>query len=865
MKTHPSLAYLVALVVFATVPGGCAPTEELIAEPTPDITAARLSNSLPLLTLGFEANVGQAPEDAKFVLRGKGHILVLKADGARMALRKPAETKKFNPATGALARVEPPSVKTTELELRWVGAARDPKVGGQRPVNTSVKYYKGASRADWIKNVPVYRDVRYVQLYPGIDLVFRVEAGRVRYAFHISPGAEPSLIRFSFKGAKVLRVDEIGDLVIDTPAGAVRHTGLRAYQEVNGGIIPVESRFELTDAMVGFHVAGWDPAKPLVIDPIVVFSGYAEGIADPSIAAGGGGIVYMAGSAMSPAAPDLDAYVAKFDLSNPGDPAAGVPLNVTYIGGTRHESPGDVALFNNNRVYVTGSTASTEGDGFPLVDAPQPNNAGSYDVFVASFDDTLALTFSSFYGGAGLDSGRGIAVDDDGAIYVTGSTYSPTLPGGLVRGWSAVSDAFVVKFGPELSNIGFVTYLGGESLDTARDIAVHKKGVFVVGYTYSFDYPTRYPVQSCLNQAQPSEGECPDHSPFTKRDAFLTQLDRESGQILFSTYLGGSNSDEGHAVAVDDDGAVYLTGWTYSAEPTVFPTTFPTTDGAYQMDSHGMSAFVTKIETFEGGSSVKYSTLLKGNDFGNNFWGLGIAVDGMKRAWVVGAADAPIAFGSLPPFTNVYTGGAYDGFVTRLNANGSDIELWAPVGGINRDYVGDMALFLDDLYLVGHTGSGTDFYTTPSSMPNVELWSDFLVKIDLDAAPPGFILAVEKSHIPEPVGVGGTLNFDITVTNQGPLPAMNVRLIDIAFPDKTFDFRYPSASQGSCSRYRRNIIICVLGDLLPGISAQVSYSSVDFYPVHSSVEYKNTVLVLADGMSLSDIVVFEEPVTVVVP
>ena len=180
-------------------------------------------------------------------------------------------------------------------------------------------------------------------------------------------------------------------------------------------------------------------------------------------------------------------------------------------------------------------------------------------------------------------------------------------------------DAFVTKLSSS-GNLIYSTYLGGGSgSDGGSGIAVDGSGnAYVTGGTNSTDFPIQNPSQPTNHGSS---------------DAFVTKLSSAGNSLIYSTYLGGGDSDLGWGIAVDGSGYAYVTGWTRS-------TNFPTF-ASYQTDQGGDDVFVTKLSS--SGSGLIYSTYLgggSGDDAGN-----GIAVDGNGNVYVTGetnSTDFPI-------------------------------------------------------------------------------------------------------------------------------------------------------------------------------------------------------------------------------
>ncbi|MBN8886222.1 MAG: SBBP repeat-containing protein [Rudaea sp.] len=274
-----------------------------------------------------------------------------------------------------------------------------------------------------------------------------------------------------------------------------------------------------------------------------------------------------------------NAFVAKIA------PSGSTLVYSTLLGGNDYDFGSGIAIDTAGNAYVTGTTSFIQSSTFPVTaHAYQAKQGGgSSDAFVSKLSaDGSTLLYSTFLGGNGYDAGRSIAVDTGGNAYVAGFTQSkafPTTAGVVQPTLKGTTDAFVAKLSSDGSTLVYSTYLGGSGSDSAYSIAVGANGnAYVTGFTQSTDFPT-------------SSDAIKTGSGIT-RAAFVAVLNSNGGQLNYSTYLGGSNSDGGRGLAVDLDNNVYVTGFTSSSD-------FPTMAGAYRTTldpSASQDAFVTKIQ-----------------------------------------------------------------------------------------------------------------------------------------------------------------------------------------------------------------------------------------------------------------------------
>ena len=281
-----------------------------------------------------------------------------------------------------------------------------------------------------------------------------------------------------------------------------------------------------------------------------------------------------------------DAFVVKIDASG------SEPLYCSYLGGSDEDVGYGIAVDGSANAYVTGVTYSSN---FPVTSsALQSTYAGAGDAFLAKVNTTArgsaSLLYSTYLGGSGLDQGNGVAVDASGNAYVAGLTTSKasslrfTPPSGAFQPNCALDslgvcegDAFMAKFALSgTPSLTYFTYLGGSLADSANGIAVDASGhAYVTGSTVSPDFP----VTAGVFQPQFAGGNA---------DAFVTELNPAGAALVYSTFLGGTDTDNGNGIAVDTNGGVYVTGETCSLD-------FPLSDPLQPTPGGNCDAFVSKV------------------------------------------------------------------------------------------------------------------------------------------------------------------------------------------------------------------------------------------------------------------------------
>jgi hypothetical protein len=272
-------------------------------------------------------------------------------------------------------------------------------------------------------------------------------------------------------------------------------------------------------------------------------------------------------------------------------------LYSSYLGGNNEDIGFGIAADTSENTYVTGLTYSAN---FPTVNPLQPVYGGAGDAFLSKVNTNgsgpASLVYSTFLGGTGIDQGNGVTVDRGGSVYVAGGTASTSLgTTGVVQpnchldtSSSCEGDAFVAKFNPGASpalTLGYLTYLGGSLADTATGIAVEPVNppsgfAYVTGSTVSPDFP----VIGAVFQPRFGGGNA---------DAFVAKLDPNGAAILYSSYLGGTNTDIGYGIAADKTGNAYVAGQTCSLD---FPLANPEQDAS----GGNCDAFVSKVSILNG-------------------------------------------------------------------------------------------------------------------------------------------------------------------------------------------------------------------------------------------------------------------------
>jgi hypothetical protein len=655
------------------------PEHPAAPQPAPAIVSA-LKSAYGHLPMYFEPNDGQFDPKVRYVARGAGTTLALTGTDVLMVFSRAQRSPVDHPRgiEAALNMPEPQELQQSVVRMKLVGAKQPAGWTPLEKLPGISNYFIGNDPSKWRSNVLHYAGVETHGVYNGIDLVCHGTQGQFEYDLQVAPGADPSQIQLAWDGVDSLKLNAEGDLLLTTQLGVVVQKRPLVYQEVDGMRVEIGATYALAAGKrVRFQLASYDRSRALLIDPVVLaysslFGGY---IFPNGIAVDATGSAYVAGYAAKvlsgPVPPDetaikghTDAFVAKLA------PGGNELVYSTYIGGSSNDVGESIALDATGSAYVAGYTNSAD---FPTQSPYQGSyRGGNWDAFVTKLTPAgNALAYSTYLGGSGDEFGLGIAADAAGSAYIFGETSSSDFPTQSPYQIQPGS-LFLTKLAPSGNALVYSTYLGGVGVASTfpGTIAVDAMGsAYVTGATGSSNFPALPPVSLPQNYggvfvtklaldggslvystvvgsgidndargiAVDAKGSAyitgrtggvgfPTVNPYQAtygggEDAFVTKLTPAGDALVYSTFLGGSDYDEGYGIAVDAAGSAYVTGETYS---TNFPTLSP-----YQA-SNGQNVFVTKLTP--DGSQLVWSTYLGGGVE----MSAGLAIDPESNAYVTG-------------------------------------------------------------------------------------------------------------------------------------------------------------------------------------------------------------------------------------
>jgi hypothetical protein len=656
-------------------------------QPDSDVTVRDRSvlDAYRSMPLGFVRDSGHADRDIRYSTQGAGFGFSFLTDRVVLAFERDG--------------------RSTSVQLVPVSPDPHATLVARGRVPGTINRFVGSEHR--VALAPARRVV-YRGLWPGIDLVFAGRDARLKYEFHVAPGADPGRIRLAYEGVDDLTLVS-GALVAGTALGDLRDSRPQTFQRVGTERTQVASRYVLDAATrsYGFAVGDYDRDRPLVIDPGLDYSTFLGGSTNDigvDVDVDDDGNAYVTGATRS--AIDFPATSGSADATYNSDPAAVDVRDVfvtkfdrrgsevvysTFIGGSGAESGQGIAVDSEGSAYVSGGTGSSD---FPTTPgAFDESHNGFEDAFVVKLaPDGSSIEYATVLGGGTVEGefAPGIAVDGRGHAFVTGGTGSPEFPtteDAFDTSHDGLLDVFVAELNPAGSGLEYSTLLGGSNNDVGFRIALRDGDAYVTGDTKSPNFPTtRGTFDDSFNGGD---------------DAFVAKVSPdEEPALAYSTFLGGAAPDYGRGIAVDRRGSAYVTGGTASAN-------FPTTRGAFDR-RHNLEedAFVTRLDP--EGARLRSSTFIGGSsrDRGN-----AVAIGRGGIAVIGGDTDSANFPTTRDAFQRRY-GGRQDAFVTWLSADASALAGSTFLGGAAVDFGRGLALGRDgDAYLTGRTAS-EDFPVT---------------------------------------------------------------------------------------------------------------------------------------------------------
>lgn len=649
----------------------------------------------------FIQNVGQFDDRVLFRAATGDGIFYFMEDGIWLTVLEPLS--QTSPITTELQISDLPQ-RGVHLKLEFADGNLSGGIEGVTPVDTKVSYFIGNDPNKWYVDVPIFTGVRYEDVYPGIDIEFLNQDGRLSSRILAQPLADLSQVELAVAGAISQELVDNTKIRLNTEVGSV-DIPLFTVVDAKPTSLPKPSIHQ-QNIRHPFAVAYQNQVASTTTLVYSTFLGSDTQFFKKAIAVNSAGEAYVAGAALSASIPttpgafqedppsDWNGFIARFNSTGSD------LVYATYLGGDAVDNIRSLTVDNSGAVHVTGHTFSID---FPFTSgAYDTEHNGDSDVFVTKLNAAgNALVFSTFFGGTNGEQGLNIAIDNNGAAYIVGQTKStqaqnfPITAGAYMTTFNGGTwDGFVAKLSADGSTLNYSTYLGGNGLDceiggdlNECDIAVDNNGIaYLAGPTTSSNFPR-------------TNGTT--YSGF--QDAFVAKLSADGSDLLFGTYLGGSSTEcyTSCSIAIDAAGAIYVGGTTASFD---FPYTANAFDTTY---NEGWDAFIVK---FSPSGSLVYATFL-GDD--EDDVGHDIAVSEADMVYLIGDTQSA-GFPTTPSRYQDYAGNQ-DAFVVMLKLGDDSLTYGTFLGGMQLDRVQGLAVSSSgEIYIAGDTGSA-DFPITPNA------------------------------------------------------------------------------------------------------------------------------------------------------
>ena len=697
------------------------------------------------LPLAFVSNQGQWPDAIRFRADSGPLVIGCEPDALHLLLRS-----------------ESGSAASLRMAFKHSPAALNPV--GTEPLPTQWHYLLGDDPDQW-RNAPAYAGVIYPQLAEGVSLQLRDADGRVEYDLLLEPGADLADFSIRCEGARSLRLDSSGALVIETAAGDLRQTPPVSWQlGENDERIPLPSSFRLIGAdSFGFLAPSADPALRTVIDPGLDWSTFLGGsLTDyvTSVAVTVQGDLLLTGTTIStdfpgtPGAFDLfksggnDGFVAK--LSSDGSQL----LWATYLGGSAYDETLIVRPDSLGRPVVLGYTESVDYPTTP--GAFDQVKGGLEDGFVARLSaDGSMLEWSTFLGGMFFDELGDLTIASNDEVIVVGATQSPDFPtfGSAASAMSGFpgSDGSITRFSADGSTVLMSTCLHGPTSGFAfEDFAGHVLilpgggSAVVLGETEDASFPVTAGTLDTIYSGN--------------RDGYLAIVNLVTGAIEAATFIGGSFYDEPTDLAVSPGGTIYAVVHTESPD-------FPVHPSGYDLlyDDRGDVAVIALDGSLVGsGPGIPLHGSFFGTPGDEDGAGIAIAPDG--SILLVGGTNHPGLPTTLGAWDTVFNGGVQkdDLYIARMNSSLTTLNYLSYLGGTQIEVPTGLAVTGPDSVVISGATLSADFPTRAGSYDRSLGGSadGFVLRLDLRPCP---ILQI----LPDPLVRGQQATFRVSELAPG--------------------------------------------------------------------------------------------------
>jgi Secretion system C-terminal sorting domain/PKD-like domain len=590
----------------------------------------------------------------------------------------------------------------SRVDIELVDANPNPQITQEGASSDYLNYYTHITSQTQgeagVTGVRGYSNIVYHDIYPNIDLEWFLDKdGKPEYQFIINPGGDPSRIRLKYHGAQKIELISEAIHIHIKPGILKEHIPLSYLKESKEKLQIVFTK--VADNEYGFNTPTYASNETLIIDPMPnrLWGTYYGGSDDDygnSITVDYEKNVINAGSTKSvntiaslgsyqnTIGGIQDAFVAK--LSNQGKRHW-----ATYFGGEGFDIARDLVTNASGNMIITGETSSLNS--ISTNGAFQKTYAGGEsDIFIVQFASNGNRLWSTYYGGTGYEIGWAISIDKNQCTWITGETNSNngiSSTGAYQTKHGGYDDIFLLKIKNDGSK-EWSTYYGFDGEDRGWDIEVDNEGnAWITGVT-STQFKLATPGAYQTRQAGGG-------------DAFLAKFS-STGELIWSTYFGGSKVDYGWGLTIDNAGNGWVVGYTASSDTISSSNAFQKYYGGGNYD-----CFVAKFTA----SGVKnYGSYIGGS---NDEYAWKIIRDSVNNLWILGQTNSSTVFATSSSFQSKLNG-SNDGFIYRISPDGLKLQSTYYGGPSNDLITGGSALDSSTVIITGYTGSSSDISTNKS-------------------------------------------------------------------------------------------------------------------------------------------------------
>jgi len=562
--------------------------------------------------------------------------------------------------------------KAHAFKVHFQNANTNPVLSGDDQLDGETNFFLGNDPGKWASQAKGFQTVFYKEIYPKTDFKIYTHDEHLKYDFIVKPGGNTNNISFYYEGIDQISIKE-GNLIIKTNAGDITEQKPYAYQLINGRQKQVECHFSLEGKNLGFSFPkGYDRNYELIIDPTLIFSTYSGSYSDNfgyTATFDSYGFLYSGSTSFGPDYPTtLGAYDVTFnsldDFNHPGgyftdiaitkyDTTGTKRIYSTFIGGYYDDVPHSLVVDGNNELYIFGTTGSYN----------YPTSADAYD--------------KSFGGGKYLNLSNGIGVTfysgTDIVVSKLNNDGSKLLASTFIGG----SDNDGINAGPDL-RYNYADEIRGE-IDIDKN-----NNIYIATCTKSLNFPTT------PGSFQPAYGG-------GSLDGCIVKLDYDLKNILWSSYIGGTEDDAVYSLALDDSLNIYVTGGTNSGDLPMADTT-----ALFKNFMGGRAdGFISRVSV--NGDKILNSTYYGSPVYDQLYF---IEKDRQNNIYVLGQTEAP---DSTFIYNAKYSRANSGQIVAKMNST-LDTLVWSTVfgtgnGRINISPTAFLVDYCNSIYLSGWGGS----------------------------------------------------------------------------------------------------------------------------------------------------------------